>query len=288
MAPSNVYPIRSSTPDGAAPPLLRWAGSKQKLLPILLAQIPDQYGTYFEPFVGSARFFFALNPVKAVLSDLNKELISTYRTLRRYPTQVYQLASSMPCDDVSYYRIRDQHNPDSGNIANAARFIYLNRYCFNGVYRTNRAGHFNVPRGKRVGQFPPLEAFEGCASSLHSAKLLAGDFEAALKLAKDGDFVYLDPPYAKSRGRFRGEYGYKSFTGSDVGRLLESLNVLDKNRVKFLLSYSFCSEIRPAIEKWYSKTLLVKRQVAGFSRHRGNKREVLIANFQFRALPVTR
>ena len=251
---------------------------------MLLAQIPETFETYFEPFVGSARLFFALQPRKALLSDLNRELIRTYSALKRNVDEVYRLASVIPRDELTYYRIRKELPSPKPELVAAAHFIYLNRQCFNGVYRTNRAGNFNVPIGKRVGEFPSAEKFQICASSLRKARLMAGDFEEVLQRVKSRDFVYLDPPYAKARGRFRGEYGYNSFTELDILRLQRVLDRLDASGAKFLLSYSDCSEIRLLKEKWDSRCLLVRRQVAGFDEHRGLKREVLIANYALRSV----
>jgi DNA adenine methylase len=270
---------RTGSVPKADSPIFRWAGSKQKLLPVLLGQVPETFETYLEPFVGSARLFFALKPKRAILGDFNKDLISTYRTIKSRPKEVHSQASEMPDDEDFYYNLRD--NPDSkGNhVYRAARFTYLNRYCFNGVYRTNLSGKFNVPRGTGSGHFPSLDSFLTCAATLRGTRLVAGDFEQVLALACKGDFVYLDPPYAKTTGRFRGEYGHGSFSASDVTRLVASLEQLNEKGARFLLSYCLCPEIRPALERWTSRTLLVKRHVAGFSKHRKKKREVLIANF---------
>ena len=139
-----------------------------------------------------------------------------------------------------------------------------------------------MPLLSGAGSFPPLESFMRCASSLRRARILTGDFENVLALAQSGDFVYLDPPYAKTNGRFRGEYGYQSFADSDMTRLLIALEQLDTRGVKFLLSYSYCDATQPALYKWDSKTFFVKGQVAGFTKQRTRRREVLVAIFHLR------
>jgi DNA adenine methylase len=128
-------------------PILRWAGSKRKLLPKLISLSPSSSGRYVEPFAGSAALFFALQPQDALLSDFNPELIETYKILSANAGSVWRRLSQMPGSRDFYYRIRARNPTSMSSIDRAARFIYLNRYCFNGVYRTNRLGQFNVPRG---------------------------------------------------------------------------------------------------------------------------------------------
>lgn len=257
---------------------MRWAGSKRKLLPELLQCVPTEYGRYIEPFSGSACLFFALRPRVAVLSDLNRELIDTYRALRLHPRLIYRAVAAMPKTKAYYYSLRNAGTFGLDQIAKAARFIYLNRNCFNGVFRMNRKGQFNVPRGRDAGAIPNQTHFLRCSYALRKASLLHGDFERVVKQARPGDFVYLDPPYAKQGARRRGEYGYASFDTPDVKRLATCLQDLDQNGVIFLLSYADCREIRDISSDWYSRRILVRRHVAGFLRHRTIVREVLISN----------
>jgi DNA adenine methylase len=177
--------------------------------------------------------------------------------------------------------LRALHAEASSELDRAARFVYLNRNCFNGVYRTNQDGDFNVPRGKRVGVLPPQRQFVRCANALRRATLISGDFESAIEFANAGDFVYLDPPYAKEGSRRRGEYGCESFDTSDLARLARSLREIDKRKATFLLSYADCAEIQPIKTAWESRTVLVRRHVAGFQRHRATVREVLVSNRAF-------
>ena len=265
-------------PDNAVAPLFRWAGSKRKLLPELIKHVPASYGRYIEPFSGSACLFFALQPSTAILSDLNDELIHTYKVLRADPERLYRAVAQMPPSLAYYYALRAQPPDRLDPLARAARFAYLNRSCFNGVYRTNREGHFNVPRGKRSGALPHESHFVQCANALRNAELISGDFELALSRAEPGDFAYLDPPYAKRGSRRRGEYGYSSFDIPDIERLARSLRALDEQGTAFLLSYAHCREIREVSRSWYTRTLLVRRHVAGFGRHRLIVREILISN----------
>ena len=264
--------------EAAIEPVLRWAGSKRKLLPILLKYVPEAFGRYIEPFTGSACLFFAVRPGSAILSDLNSELIDTYRILRTHPKLVHRAVCSMPKGSRHYYALRELSPSELNDLDRAARFVYLNRNCFNGVYRTNRAGFFNVPRGKKVGEIPSESHFVRCASALRRAELIDGDFEDVAERATTGDFVYLDPPYAKRGSRRRGEYGYDSFDTPDLNRLSRCLWDLDRKGAMFLLSYAYCREIRAIANTWNSRAISVRRHVAGFRRHRTSVRELLISN----------
>src|SRR5947208_694046 len=130
--------------DAGIAPLLRWAGSKRKLIPQLLRHVPEGFDRYIEPFGGSACLFFALRPDRAIIADLNQELIETYRTLRSHPKLVHRAVFNMPRTKRYYYAIRDRTPQALSDVEKAARFLYLNRNCFNGVYRLNHAGCFNV------------------------------------------------------------------------------------------------------------------------------------------------
>jgi DNA adenine methylase len=259
-------------------PLLRWAGSKRKLIPELLRQVPDQFDRYLEPFCGSACLFFALRPGRAVISDLNQDLIDTYRVLCAHPRKVFSAVSRMPDTEQFYYVLRKRASFELNDIDKAARFIYLNRNCFNGVYRTNRAGQFNVPRGTKVGEIPSGSHFLRCSIALRRAQLVAGDFEELVGNVIRGDFVYLDPPYAKLGSRRSGEYGYASFDTPDLVRLARCLDHIHQEGAVFLLSYALCPEIQEISGKWNHKIILVRRHVAGFQDRRAVVSEILISN----------
>jgi|ERR1035441_9880542 DNA adenine methylase len=272
--------------DKGLAPLFRWAGSKRKLLAEILKHVPASYARYIEPFSGSACLFFALRPRMAILSDLNDELIHAYMVIRAHPKLLHGAVSTMPLSEAYYYALRDESPDDLADLARAARFVYLNRGCFNGVYRTNRHGHFNVPRGKRPGAIPQQTHFVRCANALKCAELLSGDFQLAVSRAEAGDFVYLDPPYAKRDSRRRGEYGYASFDTPDLVRLAQSLQDLDKKGAIFLLSYADCREIREISRRWCKRTIFVRRHVAGFCQHRTVVRELLVSNRSLNPAPA--
>lgn len=264
-------------------PIIRWAGSKRKLLPKLLELSPKKINTYIEPFAGSCCLFYALKPEKAILSDFNSELIHFYKMLRWRPRVLYSLVSHMPDTEEHYYKLRSVDAGSLGAMEKAARFIYLNRYCFNGVYRTNAMGKFNVPRGNNTGGIPPLDAFISNAKSLKSASLYSCDFEKAIKMVKKGDFVYLDPPYAKHGEKNSGEYGVGAFDSRDFERFVDSLLHLSSKKAQILVSYRRTNEVSKLLSAgWSRMNISVPRHVAGFSSKRRNANEILIANYQLK------
>ncbi|MDT0137313.1 Dam family site-specific DNA-(adenine-N6)-methyltransferase [Acidovorax sp. PRC11] len=267
--------------QGAVEPLLRWAGSKKKLLPVLLAAVPADAERYIEPFAGSAVLFLRLGAAHAVLSDLNESLIETYRVIQRCPRAVWERASMLGDTPEDYYAIRAVPREHLNVFERAAQFVYLNRYCFNGVYRTNRAGQFNVARGKGHLFMPDLNAFKAFAGRLREAELRCSDFEEILGEAATGDFVYLDPPYALGDKRDRGEYGCDAFREKDERRLIAALLAADRRGAKILLSYSPAATVLQALKKWRRHNLTVVRNVAGFTAARRSADEVLLSNYDW-------
>jgi DNA adenine methylase len=258
--------------------LIRWAGSKRQLLPKLIRQVPATFRQYIEPFAGSACLFFAINPRKAILSDSNCDLIDTYKTIRRHPIRVLRLARAIKVDPNRYYRIRAQDPQDLSAIDRAVRFLYLNRHCFNALYRTNSSGAFNVPMGRRTGGFPDEQTFRASAAALSRAELVCSDFEATLARAKKGDFVYLDPPYVSRPGADKNVYGCGSFCARDLPRLMRSLEVLNRNKVHFLLSYLACPELLSLLECKPHRAISVWRKISGKQNGRKFAKEVLLNN----------
>jgi DNA adenine methylase len=266
--------------DLRTPPIFRWAGSKRKLIPHLLHHAPPKFTRYVEPFAGSACLFFALRPHEAVLGDINYELLNAYAVIRRHPQQIARAVYSLPDDASTYYWLRSTQPDTLQPVERTVRFVYLNRYCFNGVYRTNKSGGFNVPRGTRTGSIPSEACFLDSASALERAELRVSDFTVTLADARDGDFVYLDPPYALPNTRYRGEYGCNSFALADTERLIQQLLVLDRCGARFLLSYAQSPLLERLIpDAWTIHRLEVRRHVAGFATHRVLAPEVLITNY---------
>jgi DNA adenine methylase len=262
-----------------AHPFLRWAGSKRKQIRRLGAFWSlERHVRYVEPFAGSACLFFSLAPTRAILSDNNQELIEVYNVVRDFPEQLYKRLNDIHRDVETYKHWR---NVDPGSLnreTRALRFLYLNRNCFNGIYRTNSQGKFNVPMGRKVGAYFTEADLIRCASLLQGAQLIAGDFSETLNYVASGDFVYLDPPYAlKSRRVFR-EYGSHVFDTSDIDRLAEGLRQVDRVKADFLVSYADCREARQLAKNWNAVRLPIRRHIAGFAGARRNAYEWLITN----------
>lgn len=201
-------------------PFLKWPGGKRELAPTLANLVPSDLGTYFEPFVGSAALFFMLQPTRAVLGDTNAELIDCYLAVRNQPNAVVKALQRLPNSKDDYYRIRKSQ--PRLRATRAARFIYLVKLAFNGIYRVNRkTGAFNVPYGqhvsRRVVDQPNLLA---ASRVLQRATVLTRDFAELVETARKGDLVYFDPPYTlrhSNNGFIR--YNQNLFSWPDQSRL---------------------------------------------------------------------
>jgi len=260
-------------------PFLRWAGSKRRQIPILQQFWNPNYTRYLEPFAGSSCLFFAIRPASAILADKNRELIEAYEVLREDPQYLFTSLAALPRNKTTYYYERSRHPQNLSRFERAVRFIYLNRNCFNGIYRTNLSGQFNVPfGGERTGAEITLRELIACADALETAKIRCWDFGQTLRCAKKGDFVYIDPPYAVSGRRVFREYGAKMFDLNDVERLKNHLKNMHERGAEFVVSYADSSEGRSISADWSSKRIRVARQVAGFSGSRRHAYELLITN----------
>lgn len=261
-------------------PIFRWAGSKRKSLSSLTGFWNENFERYIEPFVGSACLFLKLKPRAAVLADLNSSLIDTYETIRDRPREVGEALYAIPRDSETYYKVRRSYRTSATPIDRAAQFVYLNRNCFNGIFRTNLQGDFNVPFGADQGQYPRLCDFHTTADLLKKAILLRGDFGATLRHLRKGDFVYLDPPFAATGVRTFVEYGKRSFAEVDIDRLSRHLDRIDSKGASFLVSYADCTRARDIAKNWNSKAIEVRRHIAGFTSKRKMAGELLITNLK--------
>ena len=262
-------------------PLLRWAGSKKKLLPKLCAAAPIRYERYLEPFVGSGALFLVLNPKRAILSDLNPHLVQMYKAVKKNPKIIWDTVMNWSATENFYYELRAL-DPDMLDAnTRAARFVYLNRYCFNGVYRTNRQGSFNVSRGQGNLGIPEWDIFRGFAARIRKAQVVNCDFEKTISKAGKNDFLYLDPPYAELGKRDRGEYGAGTFKPEDVDRLITAMRQASNRGAKVLLSYSADQLDLKRLKGWRVHELSVMRNIAGFTGSHRIAREVLISNYEW-------
>ena len=205
-------------------PFLKWAGGKRWLLPLSRAMKDLEISTYYEPFLGSGAMFFGAIPQRAVLSDTNAELIGTYKAIAADWKTVEKLLAEhdrQHCKE-HYYAVRS--SSPSSSAERAARFIYLNRVCWNGLYRVNRQGVFNVPLGSKTSAVLDSDNFAATARLLQGAKLLVTDFEAPIDLAGPGDLIFADPPYTV-RHQHNGfvKYNEQLFSWADQIRLHAAL-----------------------------------------------------------------
>ena len=223
--------------------------------------------------------FFDLSPRLALLGDKNTQLIETYQTVREFPDEVFDRVMAIPRKREIYYKQRGLDVRRLSEKDRAARFIFLNRNCFNGIYRTNLKGEFNVPFSDyRVGAFVTREEFLAAAGLLQSADLRASDFGRTLQHVGRGDFVYLDPPYAVESRRVFREYGKRIFSTADLNRLAGHLDRIAARGAAFVFSYADCRESRHIAARWICHRTTVRRHVAGFSGFRKSSSELVITN----------
>lgn len=260
-------------------PFLRWAGSKRQLLSELALFWDDNCVRYIEPFAGSACLFFSLAPRKALLSDINTELIAMYQQISSSVSSVLEELERLKKSRNDYYYIRSLNPNELAPNQRAARFIYLNRYCFNGLYRTNSNGQFNVPYcGDDKGVMPPRKSFIVASELLKRAKLSANSFEDTLKKAKKGDFVYMDPPFSVKSKEIFNKYDKSKFGMENILSLKEWMHTLDRKGVRFVVSYAESEEADMLKEGFSYKTVSVRRSIAGFINKRKIVSEVMIFN----------
>lgn len=258
---------------------LRWAGSKKKLLPALRRLAPQTFQRYVEPFCGSLCLFVSLKPSRALVGDINEELVHFYKQVKKTAKVVADLAHQLPNDAHTYYKVRSLLPLELAPEVRAARFLYLNRYCFNGVYRTNRQGAFNVARGLHTGSIPSVEELVAFSHLLKDVSVKRCDFSTLMQQSGQGDFIYLDPPYAGRDVRDRGEYGVGAFKAPDIDRLVSEVMTADANGAKVLISYADLPQIRKAFKGWRFSRLNVGRNVSGFSTGRAIVSELIIRNY---------
>lgn len=240
--------------DGFGSPILRWAGGKSNLLPLLLELLPAKWRRYVEPMVGGGALFFRLAPRESMLADINDDLINFYKILKEKPTELIDTLMRLRASPRHYYRLRAQRQ---GNpVQRAVRFAYLNRLCWNGLYRVNGRGEFNVPIGDRLPRRLWNEADLKCAArALRSVRLLSGDFEETLCHVRGDDFVFLDPPYPRGSREALGfnRYSPGRFTLEDHRRVAGWVEKLTEVGAKVMLtlahSTTICSQYPDSLDR---------------------------------------
>lgn len=268
-----------------AKPFLKWAGGKRQLVNELRTRMPERFKRYYEPFVGAGALFFSLRPKSAVLSDINEELINVYLCVRDDLEAVIDELSRHENSEEYYYEIRswdrDPAFPQRPAAQRAARFIFLNRTCFNGLYRVNSKGHFNVPFGRYLRpRIIDEENLLACRELLRHADIRRGSFEAIEEELQHGDFVYLDPPYVplSTTASFTSYYKDGFSTGSQL-RLREFCERISERGAKFLLSNSDTDLVREEYSDFNIDSVLAARAVNSNASKRGKISELVVRNF---------
>jgi DNA adenine methylase len=271
-------------------PFVKWAGGKRQIMNEIMKYIPFNYNTYYEPFVGGGAVFFELAPKKAVLNDYNSELINVFECIKdevkfeKMCTELNHHESNH--SEEYYYNIRnmDRDKKSFSKIADykrAARTIYLNKACFNGLYRVNSKNEFNVPFGKKT----KVNTYEGqnlgivhCILNFNDIKLLSTDFEEAVKNAKKGDFVYFDPPYDSDTSTFN-SYTEDGFGKKEQERLAKLYKELSDRGCYVMLSNHNTKLIRELYKDFNIHVIKAKRSINANGKKRGKVEEVIITNY---------
>ena len=270
-----------------AAPIVKWAGGKGRLVPQLRALLPAgvERMRHLEPFAGGAALFFAQAPDRALLCDCNPDLIALYRTVRdTLPALLRHLqALALAHDRTHYYAIRKAYNArqHTSTAQRAAWFLYLNKTCFNGLHRVNRRGEFNVPMGRYENpRILDAEALTTASTALQHADLRCGDFATTLRLARPGDFVYLDPPYdPASRTANFTAYAKGGFGMTDQVRLSRVFAELARRGCYVMLSSSDTTAVRQLYAGYPITKVTARRAISCNADDRGSVTELVIRNF---------
>ncbi len=269
-------------------PFLKWAGGKRQLLPEIRKLIPTRFDQYYEPFLGGGAVLFDLQPNNAIVNDSNEQLVNVYKCIKDHVAELLQELKKHPNEKKHYYKIRelDRHKDfeQISNISKAARIIYLNKTCYNGLFRVNSHGQFNVPFGRyknpRIVNEPVLAAVHDYLNT-KNINILNLDFAESVKNAQAGDFVYFDPPYhpVSQTAAFTG-YTLDGFGENEQKRLKQVCDELNKKNVCFLLSNSATSFIFDLYSSYKVETIGVRRNINSVADKRGKIQEVLVRNYE--------
>lgn len=275
----------SSTKKIDCRPFLKWAGGKTQLLPELLRRVPPSYNRYLEPFIGGGALFFALQPKSAYLADFNPELINCFEVVRSDLPALIEELKKYRYEKEMYYAVRELDRKEgfasSSHIARAARFIYLNKTCFNGLYRVNSKGHFNVPFGAyKDPTILDTDNLTACSAALSTAILKTGSFEEIADVAESGDFVYFDPPYAPASDTADfTQYVSGGFDASSQELLLLTCLKLHQKGVKWMVSNSNTMIIQELYRGFKVETVEASRAINSKAEKRGPILELIIRNY---------
>jgi len=257
-------------------PFVKWAGGKTQLLGELEKYVPSRFQTYYEPFVGGGALFFHLQPDRAVLADSNRDLINAYAVVRDNVEELIARLSEYPYTRQFYYELRSQNPSDS--VERAARFMYLNRTCFNGLYRVNKLGEFNVPMGNYVNpRICNSELLRACSGVLQPVTLMACDYQDTLSFAAREDFVYIDPPYYPvSRYSDFKRYTREFFYERDQINLKLMVDELVRRGCHVVASNSYCDFVLDLYRDYRIVPVHARRNINSDPSGRAHIKEVLI------------
>lgn len=271
-------------------PFLKWVGGKRQLLPAIIKVLPKDIRkrVYYEPFIGGGALFFKIQPKNAIINDFNEELINVYITIRDKTEELLESLSHHKNNPEYYYYLRNLDRDNKlfstlSDVERASRIIYLNKTCYNGLYRVNNAGEFNVPYGgyknPNIINAPILKAVSKYLKS-NNITILCGDYSTALENADTNSFAYLDPPYQplSSGNNFTG-YIRGGWEESDQIRLKRTCDELNNRGVKFLLSNSDCEFIRNLYMDYSISAVKAIRSINSDGSGRGAINELLIKNY---------
>jgi DNA adenine methylase len=271
-------------------PVVKWVGGKRQLIDEISKYIPKKYDTYYEPFFGGGAVLFCLQPKKAVINDINTDLINTYIVIKNDHVKLIEDLKKHVNTSEYFYQIRSL-DKDSDKfksmtkIEKASRLIYLNKTCFNGLFRVNSSGQFNTPfgnyRNPNIVNEPVIIAVNKYFNEA-DIKILNVDFAEAVKDAKKGDFVYFDPPYdpVSDTASFTG-YNENGFNREEQIRLKNLCDELNKKGVKFLLSNSSTTFIKQLYSNYRLEVVKARRSINSNGNKRGEIDEVLVRNYEY-------
>lgn len=270
-------------------PVLKWVGGKRQLLDTLRPLLPKTISKYCEPFVGGGAMLFDLQPKKALVNDINSDLILVYTVIRDSVDELIQRLEQFENTSEMFYSVRDwdrdlEKYEALSDVERAARVIYLNKTCYNGLYRVNNAGEFNAPFGNyknpNIVNAPVLRAVN---AYFNAAEITFStvDYAELLKNVRRGTFVYLDPPYdpVSDTASFTG-YARGGFTRDDQIRLRECCDELNRRGVRFMLSNSATDFIREQYAAYHITTVQAKRAINSVASKRGDVDEVVVRNYE--------
>ncbi len=266
----------------SARPFLKWVGGKSRVLPQLRPLLPERIDRYFEPFVGGGAMFFALQPSKAELWDINSELINCYQVIQQRVDDLIGALRLHRYEKDYYYALRAMDPREMDPVQRAARTICLNRTGFNGLYRVNRSGNFNVPFGRYTNPtICDAANLRLCSRALSRTQLVVADFGELPASARRGDFVYFDPPYVpRSATAGFTDYNPGGFGLPDQVRLSETFAALAERGVRVMLSNSDVPLVRELYADFHIDTVMASRNVNSRADRRGPVSEVVVRNYR--------